>query len=307
MKEWFLDELVVISGEEGIMELFQPKFILCPTDFSEPATLALQYGMKFADCFGARLMILYADPFSPPPYFTSGQVEDLSKEIERSKGTARQYLTRYVKEHVGDLAERAEALVVQNEPVPAIVNAVEQGGADLIVMGTHGRSDFRRLLLGSVAEKILHETDRPVLTVREKRKGGTASKVSIQHVLCPINYTEVASKALEHAVAVSKCFGAELLVLHVIEPPAAEVTDQDEHARLCSWIPNESRARCSLKEIVRRGDAAEQIIEMASSTACDIIVLGAQHKRFSDTTVIGTTTVRVTRHASCPVLTVIRK
>ena len=288
------------------MEAFEAKFILCPTDVSELATLALRYGMRFANCFGARLMVLYADPFSPPPYFTSGQVENLSNEIERSKGTAREYLIRYVKEHIENLSE-TEVAVVQNEPVPAIMGAAEQRNAGLIVMGTHGRSDFRRFLLGSVAEKILHETDRPVLTVREKRRGGTASKISIEHVLCPINYTEVAFNALEHAVAVSKCFGAELLALHVIESHAAEVTDQDEHARLCSWIPDETRARCSLREIIRRGDAAEQIIEMASNVACDIIVLGAQHKRFSDTTVIGTTTLRVTRHAPCPVLTVVHK
>jgi nucleotide-binding universal stress UspA family protein len=293
------------KGEE-VVETFQPKVILCPTDFSELATLALRYGVRLANCFGARLMVLYSDPFSPPPYFTSGQVENLSKEIERSRGKAREYLIGYVKEHVGNLSA-TEMVVVQNEPVPAILNAAEQGNAGLIVMGTHGRGDFRRFLLGSVAEKILHETDRPVLTVREKRSGGTASRVSIQHVLCPINYTEVAFKALEHAVAVSKCFGAELLVLHVIESSAADVTDQGEHARLCSWIPDETRARCSLKEIIRRGDAAEQIIEMASSTACDMIVLGAQHKRFSDTTVIGTTTLRVTRHAPCPVLTIVHK
>ncbi len=288
------------------MKTFEPKLILCPTDYSELATLALRYGMRFADCFGARLMVLYADPFSPPPYFTSGQVEDLTDEIERSKGAAREYLIRYVKEHLGNLSE-AEMVVAQNEPVPAILDAAEQGDAGLIVMGTHGRSDFRRFLLGSVAEKILHETDRPVLTVREKRSGGTGSKVSIQHVLCPINYTEVASKALEHAVAVSKCFGAELLVLHVIESHGANAADRGEHARLCSWIPDETRARCSLKEIIRRGNAAEQIVEMASSSACDIIVLGAQHKRFSDTTVIGTTTLPVTRHAPCPVLTVVHK
>ena len=70
--------------KEKVMETFDTKFILCPTDFSELATLALRYGMRFANCFGARLTVLYADPFSPPPYFTSGQVENLSNEIERS-------------------------------------------------------------------------------------------------------------------------------------------------------------------------------------------------------------------------------
>ena len=126
-------------------------------------------------------------------------------------------------------------------------------------------------------------------------------------MLCPINYTDVALKALEHAVGVTKCFEAELLVLHVIESHSTDVKKEEEHERLCAWIPGSIRSRCSLKEIVRQGDAAEEIIEMASSASCDMIILGAQHKRFYDTTVLGTTTIRVTRHAPCPVLTVVRK
>jgi len=58
--------------------------------------------------------------------------------------------------------------------------------------------------------------------------------------------------------------------------------------------------------MVRRGDAAAQVIDYACADAAGMIILGAQHKRFADTTVIGTTTVRVTRHAFCPVLTVVR-
>jgi nucleotide-binding universal stress UspA family protein len=288
------------------METFQPKLILCPTDFSEPATLALHYGKHLADCFGARLVVLYADPFSPPPYFTSGQVEELAKTIENFKVAAHEYLTRYVSEHVGG-SSNVEMVVVENQTVPAILLTAEEKKADMIAMGTHGRSGINRLMLGSVTEKVLHETDRPVLTVREKKGTPEISRVSVQQVLCPINYTEVALKALEHAVAISKCFEAELLVLHVIESHSTDVRDDDERNRLCAWIPDGTRSRCSLKEIVQRGDAAEKIIEVASSAGCDIIVVGAQHKRFHDTTVLGTTTIRVTRHAPCPVFTVVQK
>jgi len=288
------------------METFQPKLILCPTDFSEPATLALYYGKHLATCFGARLTVLYADPFSPPPYFTSGQVEDLAKTIERFKGAAYEYLTRYVSEHMGGPGE-VEKIVVENQTVPAILLTAKDKKADMIVMGTHGRSGINRLMLGSVTEKVLHETDRPVLTVRGKKGIAEPSNVSIRQILCPINYTEVALKALEHAVGISKCFDAELLVLHVIESHSTDVKEEEEHGRLCAWIPDGVRSRCSLREVVRRGDAAEQIIEAASSAGCDMIVLGAQHKQFHDTTVLGTTTLRVTRHAPCPVLTVIRK
>jgi nucleotide-binding universal stress UspA family protein len=288
------------------METFQPKLILCPTDFSEPATLALHYGKHLADCFDAGLLVLYADPFSPPPYFTAGQVEDLAKTIEHFKRAAHEYLTRYVREHIGG-SGKVERVVAENQTVPAILLTAEEKKVDLIVMGTHGRSGLNRLKLGSVTEKVLHETDRPVLTVREKKGAAEPSRVSVQQVLCPVNYSEVALKALEHALEMSKCFKAELLVLHVIESQLTDIKEGEEHGRLCAWVPDSIRSRCSLKEIVRRGDAAEQIIEAATSGGCDIIVLGAQHKRFHDTTVLGTTTLRVTRHAPCPVLTVIRK
>jgi len=83
------------------METFQPKFILCPTDFSEPAILALHYGKQIADCFGARLIGLYANPFMPPPHFTANQVEELVKTIEHSKRAAREYLIQHVKGILG--------------------------------------------------------------------------------------------------------------------------------------------------------------------------------------------------------------
>jgi nucleotide-binding universal stress UspA family protein len=288
------------------METFQPKTILCPTDFSEPATLALRYGKHLADCFDARLVVLYADPFSPPPYFTAGQVEDLAKTIEHLKGAAQEYLARYVSEHIGG-SGKVEMAVAENQTVPAILLTAEEKRAGMIVMGTHGRSGINRLTLGSVTEKVLHESDCPVLTVRERKGAAEPSKASVQKVLCPVNYSEVAHKALEHAVEMSRCFKAELLVLHVIESRSTDVKDEDEHRRLCAWVPDGVRSRCSLREIVRRGNAAEQIIEVASSGGCDLIVLGAQHKRFHDTTILGTTTLRVTRHAPYPVLTVIRK
>jgi len=291
---------------EDTVETFQPKFILCPTDFREPATLALHYGKRLADCYDSRLLVLYANRFSPPPYFTSGQLEDLVKSMERLKGAAHEYLIRYVREQIGDIG-KLETTVVENETVTAIMDAGRQRKVDLIVMGAHGGADFSHFLLGSVTEWVLHEADCPVLTVRDKKALSEPFKIEIRQILCPVNFTEVSFKALEHAVAISKCFGAELLVLHVIESQSRDVVEQSEHSRLCTWVPDSMRSRCSLKEIIRRGDAAEQIIQMTSSEACDMLVLGAQHKRFSDTTVIGTTTVRVTRHAPCPVLVVTRK
>jgi nucleotide-binding universal stress UspA family protein len=288
------------------MERFQPKLILCPTDFSELATFALHYARDIAGCFGARLAVLYADTFMPPPHFTKRQMDELVKTIERSKQAAHQHLERYVREHLGEAVD-VETVIAESLPVPAIVNTAQERNADLIVMGTHGRSGVSRVMLGSVTERVLRETDRPVLTVRQQPQAAEPPRASIKRVLCPMNYTHVAFKALEHAVAVARCFDAELYVLHVIESSASHVMDEEAREQLCGWLSEDARATCNLEEIIRRGDAAEQIIEEGRSLGCDLIVLGAQHKRFFDSTIIGTTTVRVTRHAPCPVLTVTHK
>jgi len=173
------------------------------------------------------LIVFYADPFIPPPYFTSAQEDGLVKSLKRSQKAAGDLLARYVQEHAGDSVE-AEALVVDQLPVPAILNIAERREVDLIVLGTYGRSGLSRVMLGSVTERVLRETDRPWITVRNKNGASEPSTVSIKQILCPVNFTEVVRKALEHAVAVAECFGADLMVLNVVESPASQAADPDE-------------------------------------------------------------------------------
>ncbi len=288
------------------MEKFKPKVILSPTDFSELATFSLGYAQKLASCSGARLVIPYADPFLPSPHFTALQMDTVVESLENSKQAARDYLSRYAKEAVTAAIE-VETLVVEDLPVPAIVRTAAEKNADLIVMGTHGRSGISRAMLGSVTERVLRETTRPVLTVR-KKKGQVAvpGEIEIKHVLCPVNFSEVSYQALAHAVAVAECFGARLTVLYVTESELSATALDAEKGRLCNWVPPEFRQKCSIQEMVEKGNAPERILSLAEHLGCDMIVLGAQHRRFFDSTIIGTTTVRVTRHAPCPVLTVIR-
>ncbi len=196
-------------------------------------------------------------------------------------------------------------MVLEKPGVEAIESVAEERKADLIVMGRHGHSGWNRVMLGSVTERILRETDRPVLTVLPKKGTSSPEPISLRHILCPVNYSEVALQALETAVSMAQRFSADLHVLNVVESPGE--TPGKETDRLCAWVPNQLRPNCELKEVVRQGNAAEQILEMAGWLECDLIVLGAQHKRFYDTTVVGSTTMRVTRHAPCPVLTVVRK
>lgn len=66
-----------------------------------------------------------------------------------------------------------------------------------------------------------------------------------------------------------------------------------------------TRKHCNIRELVHKGEAAQEIIALASEMSCDLLMIGAEHRRFFDTSVLGATTVRTVRHAPCPALTVV--
>jgi nucleotide-binding universal stress UspA family protein len=284
---------------EGAMEI---KRILAPTDFSELATRSLEYAVELAKRTGAELVVMYADPFRPPPHFTSDQMDDLVASLDRNRAAAKRELELYTERTVGAGVLR-RTIVVEDTPASAIVKTAEELDVDVIVMGTHGRGGFNRFLLGSVSERVLHETSRPLLTVRET-SAPAAGAPARPRVLCPVNFTEAAHAALDVAVSFSNVLHADLVVLHVAEDDSEASRRMSEQVN--AWVPPD-RLRTSADRLVLEGNAAEKVIEYARDHQVDLIVLGARHRRFGDTSVLGTTAVRVTRHAPIPVLTVVSR
>jgi nucleotide-binding universal stress UspA family protein len=181
---------------------------------------------------------------------------------------------------------------VDDSPAEAILKTAEAVKAGLIVMGTHGRTGYNRWLLGSVAERVLRESPAPVLTVR------SAPPEGLGRILVPVEDTEISRHALEMAVRLAACSGAEITVLHV---------GGSAHpiANLCAWVPASVRAQCQVRELTKEeGDAASAVIQLAESGAYDLIVLGAPRRKFFGGMVMGATALRTIRHAQCPVLTV---
>ena len=276
------------------MELRQ---ILSPVDFSDLSAHALQYASMLARCGNARLVVAYAESFSPPPYFTEGQVGELERQFRDSFRGAESALRRFVDAHLDtEAASATEVRVVEAMPVDGIRRLTREIKADVIVMGTHGRSGINRLMLGSVAERVLRESNVPVLTVRGDTAGGV---VPPKNILCPVNNTPAAREALSMAAHMARCFGGNVVAVHVKEGHGGQGIGD-----LCAWVPAEIRSHCTIKELTREGEAAEEIVALARQMPCDLLVVGARHRRFFDSTVLGSTTARVVRHAPCAVLTV---
>jgi nucleotide-binding universal stress UspA family protein len=266
--------------------------ILCPVDFSDISGYALRAAANVAACSCAKLVAVHADWFEAPAYFTSGKVAEMKADFQRESAAARESLAAFVRGTLGEGASAVETRVVEGPPVDVILRLIRETAADLIVMGTHGRSGVQKWMLGSVAERAIRESPVPVLTVRQPAR-------DVRDVLCAVNDTGVSRRALTIAAAMSACFGARLTVLHVEEAGAPHpVTD------LCSWIPESERAHCTLREVVRKGNAAEEILKAAAEEDAGLVVMGAPRRTFFAGMVLGTTTVRTVRHAPCPVLTV---
>ena len=273
-----------------------PSRILCPIDFSQPSAVALRFAASMAASSHADLTLMHAHFLQAPPYFTESQLADLSQQLKDSLQEADGALGEFAaRECLGCSAAR---VIVDAAPVEGILKTARETGADLLVLGTHGRSGFNRFLLGSVAERVLRESTIPIATVRSPL-GEIVEPGPIKRILCPVNDSAAARYSLQLAAGLAVTINAELTVLHVVEGHAS-----GRRPDICAWLSEADRQGCKVQEIVDSGDAADRILQVSSNSSADLLVLGAQHRPFADATVIGTTTVRVVRHSPVPVLTI---
>lgn len=134
-----------------------PKMILVGVDFGDASARALGIARVLASAFQARLRALHADRFEPPPYFTMEQISRLEAERRVSQAATADNLARFA----AASAYQVETVVADEPAVDAILDPAH--GADLIVVGTHGRRGPGRWWLGSVAERVVRAASVPVL------------------------------------------------------------------------------------------------------------------------------------------------
>jgi nucleotide-binding universal stress UspA family protein len=286
------------------MQNFGYQRILVPTDMSEFANQAIRYAALLHEKLGSRITLMYADETYFPVDVLEIPLGYYLEQAPETKVKLQEKLREYANQHLP--GAEVETLVVQDAPARAIVHAAKEMNADLVVMGTHGRRGWRRALLGSVTETVLHEIDRPVLTVTPGILS-TAGGPDIRRVICPVNFTYIARESLLHASSIAEAFGAELIVVYVAEGVQPPQLPEVESA-FSLWVGPAIRGHVQYRlSFVGDGNPAERVLDTAKEAEADLIVLGAQHKFFSDATVIGTTTQRITRFARCPVMTVVRR
>jgi len=164
-------EFVVQDYRTSEAPMIVLKQILVATDFSEPSEAALAYGQELARTFGAQLRLVHvvddvaARAYGPDGFLVADPA--LQHELEAA---ARRRLEELISPEDRDMLGAEPVVLTSHLPASALVQYASTRPIDLIVMGTHGRSGFSHLLMGSVAERVVRTAPCPVLTVRHPER-----------------------------------------------------------------------------------------------------------------------------------------
>jgi nucleotide-binding universal stress UspA family protein len=293
--------------------------ILCPVDFSAYSRHALEHASAIAKWYSAELVMLHVAP--TPPQMTPPPVCGISATLPIDFGEEERRLVGELKAFVRPVVPtvRTENLrVVTGGPVLQILEEAAAVRADLIVMGTHGLSGFERLMLGSVAERVLRKAPCPVLTVPRSVSATDPDRPLVfKKIICPIDFSEGSIEGLKYALSLAQENDACLTLLHVLERSEAEPAGDTPFSvpeslqylagfasdRLTAVVPPAAAQWCRLEKMVLAGKPYREILRLAGERNADLIVMGVLGRNAVDLALFGSTTQHVVRSARCPVLT----
>jgi nucleotide-binding universal stress UspA family protein len=293
------------------------KQIICPIDFSEPSVRAFAHAAAIARWYDAQLTVLHVVPTFEPIQVRGELAEPIRVVTPMPREQVLEEMTRSL--NLPALSSRATPIAESGDPQATIIDQALSTKADLIVMGTHGRRGFKRLILGSVTEAVLREAPCPVLTVPPHAHAGVSQEVTFKRILCPIDFSPSALQALGFALDLARQADGRVTLLHVVEwlaeteprasahfnvPEYLRYVSEDGQERLRNLVAEESRAWVEIDDVVVLGRTYREILRAAESKPADLIVMGAQGRGGIGLALFGSTTQQVVRGAMCPVLTV---
>jgi nucleotide-binding universal stress UspA family protein len=294
--------------------MIQINRILCPVDFSAFSKRAFGQAVALTRWYKAHLTVLHVSP--------DLAMIDLPRIGMADKDRARLFaeLQRFTGHPLCDVPLDlviTEAADISRE----ILDRIDVVHADLVVMGSHGRSGVQRLLLGSVAERVLRQAPCPTLVVPR----GVAETIAepsppFKRILCAVDFSDGSRRALTYGIGLAEEADAHLTVLHVIDIPpelreavgpagldvdaVRAAAEAEALRRLRKLIPDEARTYCTIETAVREGAPFRQILRVAAEDHADLIVMGVQGRGAIDLAMFGSNSARVTRAATCATLVV---
>ena len=287
--------------------------LLLATDFSDCGMQAEEHASFLSRTFRAPVEVFHVLELYPglDPEYPVNQIY-----LDEVRRDADEQLARSVC-RFQDQGLTAVGRYVHGIHSVQICAAAAESHADLIVLGTRGKTGFEHLLLGSTAERVVVHAPCPVFAVcRINPQAAAGNALGFQHILAPIDFSDCSLDALEYAVQIGKQLKASITVLHVLEPVSYGLdltlihTSERERSRaqieteLDALVQAMTLEGVTVHRTIRGGTPADSLLHVIEETRCDLVVMGTHGRRGLSHLVNGSVAESVLRRAPCPVLTV---
>lgn len=280
------------------------KNILFATDFSVASNAAAPIAIEIARRYGGKVYGVHVNRFddytATAPNAWAAMAEAAEKETKEDAGRLNEQLQGI--EH--------EVVIGEGSIWEVISNVIEQREIDLIVLGTRGRTGLGKVILGSVAERILRQSPCPVLTAGPHVNLWSDQYAKMREILYATDLAADNPIAAPYAISLAQENQARLVLLHVIEDQKAgdllenpKAVDLKER-KLQQLVTEQVGLWCEPTYIVEQGAVAEKILDVAKRRHTDLIVMGARPAKGLATHLNIGTVHEVVSKATCPVLTV---
>lgn len=287
-----------------------PRTILAATDFSKPAERASDFARDLSRRFQAQLHMVHVTVILEDPHLEEKHRHRMEELVASGDDARRRDLESGAEGQPG--LDVTPHMVRGLAPAEVIVETASNLGCELIVMGTHGRRGLPHLLLGSVAERVVRTSTVPVLTVRGD---ADINLEGTPRILVPHDFSEASSAAVRRAAAWADALGAEITLLHVVEPVvypefySVDVLSDDLMERL---VERSERALAAAAEEllgtvrtqVEVGRAANTIVEFADPEKFDLIIMATRGLSGLEQALLGSVAESVLRRCRVPMLAV---
>lgn len=286
-----------------ILPAIRLKNILYATDFSAASRAALPIVSAIARKFGSH--VFAAHVWAPLPY-SMVKPEGFSALEGKEESEARDVLEKFV--HTNELGLPITPILKCGDAVRELSRMVHQHHIDLAVLSTHGRTGFKRLLMGSVAEELFRGLPCPVLTVGPNISPRFAAQAEVKEILFPTDLSYESGAVFPYLAMVAAEYAARITLLHAVPAGGqrhAEAMDDPDRLRsamrrmFCQQID----PRCEARLVVEAGDPVERILAHARADKIDLIGFGVRKAGEIITHFRNTVAYKVVLEAECPVLT----
>ena len=292
--------------------------ILCAIDFSEFTNLVLHYGIGLAQAFNARLLIFHT-VYSPGDQFYETRLFERGGEHARLKAQAHDAIDRLMQ----TCPVPWESVVKSGDPVEEATRTARELDVDMVIAASRGFSGLKRMLVGTVVERMARSITRPLLVVRFGKKRpepeGPVSPLKLTRIAVGSNFSADAEVAVQYAWYLACAVDARLELIHAMESPVDEnlisptqgpyqkVQDELQHRLrrlLIQQVQGPKREAGTVGARLATGLPGEVLLEYAKRNQPDMMVVGVRHHRAVGKFLVGSTTEALLRHAPCPVLVI---